>query len=57
MNAQQLLDNFVAQHPDYWNFNNELQEVERLKKKCETENNEKKFIHVHHDFRNCLKGQ
>lgn len=39
MTAPQLLENFIRNHPDFWNFNEELKEVERLKKACEIKTN------------------
>ncbi len=32
MSAEQLLKDYISQHPDYWEFENELNEVNRLKK-------------------------
>ena len=35
MKPEQLLENYISKHPDYWDFENELKEVARLKKICE----------------------
>ncbi len=32
MSTEQVLENYIAEHPDYWEFDNEVQEVKRLKK-------------------------
>lgn len=37
MTAQQLLENFLINHPDYWNYYDELKEVQELKKACNNE--------------------
>lgn len=34
MNTEQLLEEYISHHPDYWEFENEIQEVERLKALC-----------------------
>lgn len=35
MSTEQLLEKFISEHPDYWEFENEVQEVKRLKALCE----------------------
>lgn len=37
MNVFTELEQFIAEHPDYWEFENELKEVERLKLLCTEE--------------------
>jgi len=37
MNAKQLLTEYVTLHPDFWEFENELKEVERLTELCQAE--------------------
>ncbi len=32
MSTEQLLKKYISEHPDYWEFENEVKEVERLKK-------------------------
>ncbi|MEJ6583443.1 MAG: hypothetical protein QNL61_06170 [Crocinitomicaceae bacterium] len=34
MSTLQLLETYISEHPDYWEFENERNEVERLKKLC-----------------------
>lgn len=31
MKNKQILEEYIAEHPDYWEFENEREEVERLK--------------------------
>jgi hypothetical protein len=35
MNAEQMLEVYILDHPDYWDFENEVQEVCRLRALCE----------------------
>jgi hypothetical protein len=35
MNSIQMLEEYIADHPDYWDFENEVQEVYRLRALCE----------------------
>lgn len=37
MSAIQQLEMYIRQHPYYWEYENELQEVERLKALCSVE--------------------
>jgi len=37
MSAIQQLEMYISQHPDYWEFENERNEVERLKALCSVE--------------------
>jgi len=54
MRAQQLLKNFLAQHPDYWNFRDEIKEVEKLIKACELERtNSKGCLAVMQNSQSC----
>ena len=34
MSAEQRLEKYISQHPDYWDFEEEVKEVERLKAMC-----------------------
>lgn len=34
MNALKLLNEYIDQHPDYWNYQNEVKEVQKLKRAC-----------------------
>ena len=34
MEAKQQLENYILKHPDYWEFEDEMKEVERLKALC-----------------------
>ncbi len=40
MNAKQLLEEYLVQHPDYWEYENEVQEVRKLMALCQQETNE-----------------
>ncbi len=37
MDAEQLLEKYLLEHPDYWDFENEVKEVERLRSLCDSE--------------------
>lgn len=37
MSAEQILENYISKHLEYWEFENEIQEVERLKELCKDE--------------------
>lgn len=37
MSAEQILENYISQHLDYWEFENEIKEVARLKELCNDE--------------------
>lgn len=39
MTAHQLLEKYIANHPDYWDFDEELIEVKKLRNACEIERN------------------
>ena len=41
MNAEQVLIKYLMEHPDYWDYENEVKEVERLKRLCVDANLEK----------------
>jgi hypothetical protein len=34
MTAEQILEMYILEHPDYWDFENELNEVDRLRQLC-----------------------
>ena len=34
MNNDQRLEKYILEHPDYWEFENEIKEVSRLKELC-----------------------
>jgi hypothetical protein len=34
---EQLLEKYISEHPDYWEFENEFEEVVRLKESCKNE--------------------
>lgn len=34
MTAEQMLEKYLFEHPDYWEYENEVKEVERLKQLC-----------------------
>ncbi len=34
MDAKQLLKEYISKHPDYWEYENEMREVQRLKDLC-----------------------
>ena len=34
MSAKQKLEKYILEHPDFWEFENERREVERLKVLC-----------------------
>ncbi len=38
MQARQILENYLLTHPNFWEFDNEMEEVSRLKAACEKEN-------------------
>lgn len=38
MNAEQMLNIFISEHPDYWEFEEEMKEVARLSELCKDEN-------------------
>lgn len=40
MEAKKLLENYILKHPDYWEFEDEMKEVERLKELCNTKSAE-----------------
>ncbi|WP_430819772.1 hypothetical protein [Carboxylicivirga caseinilyticus] len=40
MSAEQLLEKFIIEHPDYWEFDEEAKEVARLKELCKLKNKE-----------------
>jgi len=46
MNALQILNQYIEQHPEYWEYQNEAQEVERLRKLCEKEVTPSQFIEI-----------
>lgn len=37
MSATQLLEQYISKHPDFWEYENELKEVMRLKELCRVE--------------------
>ena len=37
MSALQILETYINQHPDYWEYENERNEVERLTDLCSNE--------------------
>ncbi len=37
MNAKQRLEDYLFKHPDYWEYENELKVVQRLKEMCQEE--------------------
>lgn len=37
MSAKQMLEKYMREHPDFWEFENEMIEVARLKKLCNDE--------------------
>jgi len=37
MNTEKLLEKYILEHPDYWEFENELREVAKLKELCKGE--------------------
>lgn len=37
MNSEQLLERYILSHPDFWEYENERKEVERLKALCKQE--------------------
>lgn len=34
MSAVQILEKYILEHPEFWEFENELKEVRRLKELC-----------------------
>ncbi len=39
MNAKKLLEEYILKHPEYWEYENEWKEVQRLKDLCQEETN------------------
>jgi hypothetical protein len=37
MTAEQILENYILERPNYWEFENEINEVARLKSLCKEE--------------------
>lgn len=37
MNPKQQLEQYILTHPDYWEYENEIKEVARLKALCQSE--------------------
>lgn len=37
MTAKQMLEKYISEHPDYWDFENEIKEIARLKELCNSE--------------------
>ncbi|MBN1117245.1 MAG: hypothetical protein JXA77_08580 [Bacteroidales bacterium] len=57
MNTEQMLKKYLSEHPDYWEYENELQEVRRLKALCENDNADKYNFHSAHycsELRLCI---
>ena len=38
MSAEQLLEKYISEHPDYWEFENEANVVVTLKELCKSNN-------------------
>ena len=56
MNAKQNLEKYISKHPDYWEYENEVKEVRRLKALCENEVQKHHFhsTHFHSELRLCI---
>jgi hypothetical protein len=37
MMAEQMLEKYISEHPDYWEFENEIKEIERIEELCSNE--------------------
>ena len=37
MSAEQMLEKYIAENPDFWEFDDAIQEVVRLKELCKKE--------------------
>lgn len=46
MNPKQLLERYILTHPDFWEYENEIKEVERLKALCELETVSQELLSV-----------
>lgn len=42
-----MLKYYISKHPDYWEFEDEMKEVERLKELCNTQNSKYHIALVH----------
>lgn len=43
MNAEQMLNIYISEHPDYWEFEDEIKEVARLNELCNEESMKNNF--------------
>jgi len=56
MNAKQLLEQYIWEHPDYWDYDDEIEEVIRLKELCDKEliEQENRSIKSHYQLPLCV---
>jgi hypothetical protein len=50
MSAKQLLEKYILEHPEYWEFETEIKEVERLKGLCNDEVVDQNVFILQKDF-------
>lgn len=62
MSAEKLLEKYIAEHPDYWEFENEAKVVAILKELCDNKNTDQNITTIQNRsqvlyFLGCLQDK